>query len=332
MRCLYHFFLGLVLSVIWLVVAVPYFSSCSGLANTTEYWAGLFALVTLLACRAARHTQRQLRGLEIPKGEQAQMWGRICGPYLCEFPSYLLASWVLGFDSDTLGVLHSSAAPALRGLALLCLILSLPCASTLGWKLAHSKLPALLPILAAGSALIVCIPGFYRLNRVFIANTFPLLPVSLVALGFLLFLLSCCRTRVHWWTTFRKPHPALGLACFMPATPLGICLLAFAGGWAEGLEAVSFALSVTLFSGSLTYFVLCCSPLRPTRAKALFPCAFACGALATYALFSVSGVHLYLEAAKLPTGDMMVFLIFGGLFGAVAPALERKSQAPGPPA
>lgn len=170
----------------------------------------------------------------------------------------------------------------------------------------------------------------FQLNHELIPRTFPLLPVSIVAIGLLLFLLLCGRTSPTWLAKYRKPHPALAQACLLPSSPLLLvpCITMLNEGWEAGLVGISFWAFLVLFACNPIYLLLCLLPIRPKGEGALFCWAFLLGVLATYCLFCFAVVLILMEQAQLPPGNIHGYFLLGGVLGLVAPACIKETRAP----
>lgn len=340
MRFLYHLLIGPALSALWVfgassqtVRACYSCSECSGVhrcgPNTSEFWFGLFILLSLFAGRVAHYTQKSLRGKVPSFQDQPLYWLKNCAPYLMEVPFYVLAGMSISRCPEVLGVTGCTVNSELQILGLLCIPLSLICATCLGWKLADSECQAFLPVLLAGYFCIVTLPSVFSLSDKFLAETYPLLPVSVVALFGLIFLLLCSRIPSPWFTHYQRPDNRLALACVLPASPLVVLLIySLKSPW-FGVVAVGWSVVLTAFSCAPVYlllgFIHKWLPLKEWPAVIAFPL----GVATAYNLVGVACVLMAKESGYHPSG-LGPWYIVGGTISTLAPIFVRPSQPAGP--
>lgn len=332
MRCIYHLGVGLVGSLAWLLW-VGLDELCCGSGKTTEFWVGAFLLTLSLGCRSSRYVQLRLGDYEtIPQtSHQLQTWLLLAGPYLLEILPYSMASLLLGRRGNDILTDHdSSDGPLLLLLLGLCLLMSLPCSTLLGWKLSRSQLPAYLPVCTAASLCLTSVPAAFELNAWFKPHSFPLLPVTVVALSGLVFLLLCSRSRCFWLTKTPHPHPSSALACLLPASAPLICSFIF---WLEspgaGLGALVLVGLATLFAVNPVYLVVWLLPIAPKHAIPQLAHCFSLGAWTTYCLSKVATVMVCVEEpSPMLFSDLVPYLFVGGAISLIAPALVVSSPQP----
>lgn len=340
MRYFLHCLTGLVVSGLWVAWTNGWGSfgdlACGRLepdwvirsCSTTEYWFGLFLVLGFLAARASHFTQKQLRG-ELPEFQERPItWLKLAGPYFAEVPSYVLAAYLLqrnGFG--TLTVDESFARGDLLFLIFCSLLLAPICGTCLGWKTTGRPTSSAWTVVSAAYLTFATVPVSYSLNEFLIPETFPLLPVSLVMIGGLVFLFLVSRVPGIWSGTSAGCHPAVRVACFMPAAPL---LLVFGIILFEGEFVVPVFIAVSYIA------LLACGPvyllsswvplpLEPQSSRVILTCLIS-GAASCINLFYVGSLLNGMEDANilLILTEFYPYWLFGGILCMLAPLSIRR--------
>ena len=298
--------------------------SCS----TTEYWFGLFLVLGFLAARASHFTQKQLRG-ELPEFQERPItWLKLAGPYFAEVPSYVLAAYLLQRNgSGTLTVDESFARGDLLFLIFCSLLLAPICGTCLGWKATGRPTSSAWTVVSAAYLTFATIPVSYSLNESLIPGTFPLLPVSLVMIGELVFLYLVSRVTGIWPGASVPCHPAVRVACFMPAAPL---LLIFALILIDGqfvIPALVATRSIALLACGPVYLLSSWVPLprEPQSSRVILTCLIS-GTASCINLLYVGALINGMEEANilLILTEFYPYWLFGGILGMLAPLSIRR--------
>ncbi len=340
MRYFLHCLTGLIVSGLWVAWTNGWGSfgdmACGRLepdwvirsCSTTEYWFGLFLVLGFLAARASHFAQERLRG-ELPElQERPLVWLRFVGPYLAEVPFYGLAAYLLQRSGpDTLTVDQSFAEGDLLALIVCSLLLAPICGICLGWKTTGRPISSAWTVVSAAYLTLATVPVSYTLNEFLIPATFPLLPVSLVMIGGLVFLFLVSRVPGIWSKSTTGCHPAVRVACFMPAAPLLLvfCIILSQG---EFVVPLFIALSyLALLACGPVYLLSSWVPLpqEPHSPRVFLACLIS-GAASCINLLYVGSLLNVMEEANilLVLTELYPYWLFGGLLCMLAPLFTRR--------